>query len=612
MWRADLRLCLAALALGLAAPACATGPVLGTVVRQPVLALDSWRGDEALPHKQRETDLLYALSMASAPGRQAARFALARFYLATGDIAEARAVLAVMERADVAVANSAPFAAVRGMAALQAGQLEMASHDLEQARLDGEPQVWLLRAEVRERSGDAPGALDAFDRGRMALGTFGPAHATAIQLAAVRAALTVRQIKTAGDILAQPGKSRRSPSQLAEAAYLSGRTAELAGQPAAATAQYKNAASLGDPRIAAKARFAAIDLDRRRGVIRADQAIDRLEKLRFIWRGDEAEQDILASLGTLQAQAGQWRAALTTLRTATTYMPPTPQTTAIADRMQGIFAGLFGQATGNSLPPLEALALFSDFRELTPLGADGDRMIRQLSNRLIDIGLPERAAGLLEHQVRHRLTGTPQATVAVRLALVDLMANQPAQAVDILRLTKKNQMPNDVRTLHAQVEARALVQLNLLASALDCLDGDRSRTASLLRADVHWRGHQWAALQHDLESVFAISPAKLTVTDQRLIMRWAYARTLQNSAGGPAALARRFGPQMAQTKFAGAFRLLTTRPQTSTADINRIAPVLADIDTLTDLTPLYRFDPGSPAADRQQQAVLGPKLLSRG
>ena len=33
---------------------------------------------------------------------------------------------------------------------------------------------------------------------------------------------------------------------------------------------------------------------------------------------------------------------------------------------------------------MQALALFYDFRELTPIGADGDEMVRRLARRLID------------------------------------------------------------------------------------------------------------------------------------------------------------------------------------------------------------------------------------
>ncbi len=43
---------------------------------------------------------------------------------------------------------------------------------------------------------------------------------------------------------------------------------------------------------------------------------------------------------------------------------------------------LFLAGKGDALPPIAALGLFYDFRELTPIGRRGDEMIRRLADRL--------------------------------------------------------------------------------------------------------------------------------------------------------------------------------------------------------------------------------------
>jgi hypothetical protein len=48
------------------------------------------------------------------------------------------------------------------------------------------------------------------------------------------------------------------------------------------------------------------------------------------------------------------------------------------------------------MPPVEALALFYDFIELTPIGPDGDEMIRRMADRLVGVDLLGPAAKLLE------------------------------------------------------------------------------------------------------------------------------------------------------------------------------------------------------------------------
>ena len=59
------------------------------------------------------------------------------------------------------------------------------------------------------------------------------------------------------------------------------------------------------------------------------------------------------------------------------------------------FDSLFLAGKGDALPAIDALALFYDFRELTPIGRRGDEMIRRLADRLVSVDLlyqAERAA----------------------------------------------------------------------------------------------------------------------------------------------------------------------------------------------------------------------------
>jgi hypothetical protein len=48
----------------------------------------------------------------------------------------------------------------------------------------------------------------------------------------------------------------------------------------------------------------------------------------------------------------------------------------IQDEAAVTFDSLFLGGKGEALPPVEALGLFYDFRELTPMGRRGDEMIR--------------------------------------------------------------------------------------------------------------------------------------------------------------------------------------------------------------------------------------------
>ena len=78
------------------------------------------------------------------------------------------------------------------------------------------------------------------------------------------------------------------------------------------------------------------------------------------------------------------------------------------------------------MPPIEALSLFYDFIDLTPIGPNGDEMIRRMADRLVAVDLLEPAAALLNYQVTKRLDGVARAQVATRLAMIDLMDHKAA------------------------------------------------------------------------------------------------------------------------------------------------------------------------------------------
>src|SRR5690606_8548342 len=144
------------------------------------------------------------------------------------------------------------------------------------------------------------------------------------------------------------------------------------------------------------------------------------------------------------------------------------------------------------LQPVQALALFYDFRDLTPVGADGDDMVRRLSRRLIDVDLLDQAAELLKHQVDNRLEGVAKAQVATDLAAVYLMNHQPQQALQALWSSRTTLLPTAMNAERRALEARALAELGRYEHALELRGDDRSEAAQDVRAEVLWKQQKWA------------------------------------------------------------------------------------------------------------------------
>ena len=138
-------------------------------------------------------------------------------------------------------------------------------------------------------------------------------------------------------------------------------------------------------------------------------------------------------LARLYTEEGRYRDSFYVMRNAMAAHPNSDMTRRIQEEAAATFDSLFLTGKGDALSAIDALALFYDFRELTPIGRRGDEMIRRLADRLVSVDLLDQAADLLQYQVDHRLQGAARAQVATRLAIIYLMNRKPDRALATLR-----------------------------------------------------------------------------------------------------------------------------------------------------------------------------------
>ena len=121
------------------------------------------------------------------------------------------------------------------------------------------------------------------------------------------------------------------------------------------------------------------------------------------------------------------------------------------------------------MPPIDALGVFYEYRELTPIGRRGDEMIRRLADRLVGVDLLDQAAELLQYQIEKRLEGAARAQVAARLAMVYLTNRKPDRAIAALRSTRINDLSGELRQQRLLLEARAQSDVGRHDLALDII-----------------------------------------------------------------------------------------------------------------------------------------------
>ena len=141
----------------------------------------------------------------------------------------------------------------------------------------------------------------------------------------------------------------------------------------------------------------AVDYAFVRAAVLADAERFRLIDLNVdrLFQGQQLAQELteegLKVLAHLYTEDSRYRDAFHVMRTALLAHPNSDMTRKIQDEAAITFESLFLGGKGDALTPVEALGLFYDFRELTPIGRRGDEMIRRLSDRLVSLDLLDQA-----------------------------------------------------------------------------------------------------------------------------------------------------------------------------------------------------------------------------
>ena len=235
------------------------------------------------------------------------------------------------------------------------------------------------------------------------------------------------------------------------------------------------------------------------------------------------------------------------------------------------------------MPAIDALALFYDFRELTPIGRRGDEMIRRLADRLVSVDLLDQAADLLQYQVNHRLQGAARAQIAIRLAIIYLMNRKPDRALAALRATSAADLANELRNQRLLLEARALSDLGRHDLALEVIANIEGREVIRLRSDILWAARRWRQSAEQIELYYGERWKEwqpLNEVERADLLRAAIGYALGEDTLGLSRFREKYAAKMAQTPDARAFEIVSAPLGTSGVEFRSIARAAAVGDTL--------------------------------
>lgn len=540
-----------------------------------------WGFDRQASFIERQSELIRLAASAPEARRKHARLNLARFYLARNMAAEAKAVL------DVALSeqrgDDITGGVLRAVADVLLDRPELALKELSAPQIGNQQDASIWRAIAYSRQGRWEEAHKSFKGTEVVL----PGLPIELQRLAtqesLRSAIEVRDFSSAARLINELEMVGITPEQEPTIQVLTGRLYEGLGRIDDALANYRLAAAAKDRRASAQGRLREIDLTFARNMMARNEAINALETLTAVWRGDETETEGLKLLAHLYTEENRYRDAFHVMRTALLAHPNSDMTRKIQDEAARTFDSLFLDGKGDALAPIEALGLFYDFRELTPIGRRGDEMIRRLADRLVAVDLLDQAAELLQHQVDNRLQGAARAQVATRLAVVYLMNRKPDRALATLQKTRTSDLANELREQRLLLEARALSDIGRHELALELIANIKGNEAIRLRSDVLWAATRWRDSSEQMELLYGerwrdFKP--LSEGERADILRAAMGYALADESLGIMRLREKYAAKMADGPDRKTFDLVSGPVGTNSAEFQEVAKRLANIDTL--------------------------------
>lgn len=222
-------------------------------------------------------------------------------------------------------------------------------------------------------------------------------------------------------------------------------------------------------------------------------AVQKLNSLRFVWRGDKHEMQLLMAMGLAYQQNNDIINAIRTYKYIVDAFGSDSQNSFfITSQIVELYRRIFLSDEMEELDDFSVVALFYEFKDYTPIGVDGDRVVLGIARRMLNLDLLEMAQAILEHQVMYRLRGIDRMVTANHLALVLLMDKKPVKALRILNDTDNENFGYVEHQKRTLLKAKALIDLEKYKEALSYLGDSGGEDSYMLKSEILFRSNRWS------------------------------------------------------------------------------------------------------------------------
>jgi hypothetical protein len=521
-----------------------------------------------------------------------ARLDMLLFLLGNGYGYEAKGVLSLIRPKTSDVAAGRQFRFLQGATDFMMGRYKDSLKALMHPSMFGNDEGEYWRAAAKIAAGeDVVNAAKTMNAKGAVFRAYPRELKMRLGIRTTKAAIIAGDIKSGIKYLSMLAKEEPRPKEIDQLAFMEGTIKQMQGNfPGAIKAWQEVEKGEHRPSVA-KSVLLRTELLLTTKKIKKKEVIKELENLRFAWRGGEFEFSLLHKLGNLYLDVGEYRRGLRTLRTAVSNFRGHPKGGEITQRMEAAFIDLYLNDAADKIPPVRALALFDEFKELTPTGKKGDELIQKLADRLAAVDLLEKAAKLLEQQIEFRLTGADKVRVGAQLATLYILDKKPGKALETLNKTKLAGQSGSTSRERRLLNSRSLIDLKRNVDALVPLEDDESREADLLRSEIYW-GKNWPkaakALQRLMVSTGAAPGRKLNEKQAQFVLNLGVALAYSGNNRGITRLSRDYLKEMDATSFKDAFRLIASPDNMGLIDYRTVARRVKMVSNFKNFMSSYR------------------------
>jgi hypothetical protein len=294
-------------------------------------------------------------------------------------------------------------------------------------------------------------------------------------------------------------------------------------EPQLAEKQFKELLFSKNKEYMYKARFEYLNMLLQKDDVDKKVIIKALEELRFSFRGDETELEATKVLASLYLQEDYIKQAMEIYKYISIYFSKTDDAKHATEVLFNIFYNLFSknQVLNSNMDDIGRLALFYDFIELTPSEYEGNKIITNVVDDLIKLGLYDNAIKLLNIQLNYKTKDIDIAqNLGEKLADLYLKTAQLDNALQILELTQKFK-DKIYYTQNAKIiMAKVLLLQNKTEQAVNILELlDNNLQAKYLLAGIYWNNNDYDSIIYILNDVFL---GKKIVLDEQGIINLSY------------------------------------------------------------------------------------------